>query len=155
MPKKLSSSTLWYILLKYLKLLFSSWLSNAIPFHQDYIRTGAHCLSNNSMLITGSYDHTVKLWDLRLKECTLSVDHGDPVESVLLYPNCGMCISAGKHLLQECIRRSAIIAMCLIMICLSLVNTIILFLQEGMSLCAFSICCVSCISNQIQVAFAV
>lgn len=50
---------------------------------------------------TGSYDHTVKLWDTRSNECTLTVDHGDPVESVLLYPNCGMCVSSGTFILAQ------------------------------------------------------
>jgi len=65
--------------------------------HNDYIRSGDSCLLNSNILITGSYDHTVKLWDLRSQECTLTADHGNPVESVLLYPNCGLCISAGGN----------------------------------------------------------
>eukprot|EP00795_Rhopilema_esculentum_P006449 gene6449-11894_t len=67
---------------------------------EDYIRSGESCLSNNNVLITGAYDHTVKLWDLRAGESTFSVNHGDPVESVLLYPNCGMCISSGGNFVK-------------------------------------------------------
>eukprot|EP00794_Sanderia_malayensis_P009625 gene9625-10610_t len=65
--------------------------------HVDYIRAGACSISDSNIIITGSYDHTVKLWDIRANKSTLTVDHGDPVESVLLYPNCGMCISSGSN----------------------------------------------------------
>lgn len=68
--------------------------------HSDYIRSGVSCPSNKNVLLTGSYDHTVKLWDTRSNECTLTVDHGDPVESVLLYPNCGMCVSSGSNYIK-------------------------------------------------------
>ena len=52
--------------------------------HQDYIKT---CVVLNELLITGSYDHTIKIWDTNTTECTLSMDHGAPVEKVWLISN--------------------------------------------------------------------
>ena len=47
-------------------------------------------------LSIGSYDHTVRLFDSRIDNCVLTVDHGAPVESVLMFPTGGMFVSAGK-----------------------------------------------------------
>ena len=49
-------------------------------------------------LLTGSYDHTVKLYDTRVSESVMSFQHGHPVESVLMFPNAGICLSAGKKI---------------------------------------------------------
>lgn len=50
--------------------------------HKDYIR--ASCLLGNmSSIVSGSYDHTVKVWDHRTPQnCTFQYNHGSPVESV-------------------------------------------------------------------------
>ena len=34
--------------------------------HKDCVRTGDSSPVNMEMFVTGSYDHTVKLWDLRV-----------------------------------------------------------------------------------------
>ena len=52
------------------------------------------------MLNKGSYDHTVKLWDARENKCTLTMDHGAPVESVLLYPGGGLAVSVGGNYMK-------------------------------------------------------
>lgn len=44
----------------------------------------------------GAYDHTVKLWDARMENSVMTVNHGFPVESVLMFPNGGIFFSAGK-----------------------------------------------------------
>ena len=49
-------------------------------------------------MLTGSYDHTVKIWDLRSESSVLTVDHGSPVECVRLFPTGGLCVSAGELL---------------------------------------------------------
>jgi len=43
----------------------------------------------------GSYDHTVRLFDTRCKTSVLRIDHGSPVESVVMFPGGGVVASAG------------------------------------------------------------
>ncbi len=47
--------------------------------------------------IVGSYDHTLKLFDARVDKSVMTMDHGQPVESLLLYPSEGLLVSAGSH----------------------------------------------------------
>ena len=49
------------------------------------------------MILSGSYDHTVKLWDPRSNSCAIDMDHGCPVESVLFMPGNGLACSAGGN----------------------------------------------------------
>lgn len=44
----------------------------------------------------GSYDHTIKLFDARVNKSAMTMDHGQPVESLLLYPSEGLLVSAGR-----------------------------------------------------------
>ncbi|RIB22952.1 WD40-repeat-containing domain protein [Gigaspora rosea] len=63
--------------------------------HQDYVRAGLISNDNPHLILTGSYDQSIKLWDLRTNSCTMSMSHGAPVEDVLMFPGGGMIISAG------------------------------------------------------------
>ncbi|OQR89716.1 U3 small nucleolar RNA-associated protein [Achlya hypogyna] len=68
--------------------------------HTDYVRAVAAHPASSSMWATGSYDHTVKLWDMRnagsaSTKATMSMDHGAPVEAVLMLPGGNLAISAG------------------------------------------------------------
>lgn len=65
--------------------------------HTDYIRCGITSKLNSNLFLTGSYDHTLKLFDTRTDKSVLSMDHGQPVESVLLYPSEGLVVSAGDR----------------------------------------------------------
>jgi len=47
------------------------------------------------MSTAGSYDHTVQLYDMRCKSSVLKIDHGSPVESVVMFPSGGIIASAG------------------------------------------------------------
>ncbi len=48
--------------------------------------------------MTGSYDHTVQLWDMRTPDSpVLECNHGAPVEDLLLFPSGGSCVSCGGH----------------------------------------------------------
>lgn len=68
---------------------------NTYQEHTDYVRCGVMSKLNSNLFITGSYDHTVKLFDARTDKGVLTMDHGQPVESLLLYPSEGLLVSAG------------------------------------------------------------
>ena len=44
---------------------------------------------------TGSYDHTVQLWDVRQQAAVLKLPHGAQVESVCFLPGGGLLATAG------------------------------------------------------------
>ncbi|EGT35450.1 hypothetical protein CAEBREN_13384 [Caenorhabditis brenneri] len=57
-----------------------------IQAHEDAIRCGAVSSINDHIVLTGGYDHKVRLWDIRSKEKTMELDCEYPVESVLFLP---------------------------------------------------------------------
>ncbi|CAH0718265.1 unnamed protein product, partial [Brenthis ino] len=63
--------------------------------HTDYIRAGAPSPISPDIILSGSYDHTVKLYDCRSNETVLTVNHGSPVESTIFLPSGGIFLSAG------------------------------------------------------------
>ncbi|XP_008283140.1 U3 small nucleolar RNA-associated protein 15 homolog [Stegastes partitus] len=68
---------------------------NTYQEHTDYIRCGVTSKLNRDLFFTGSYDHTVKVFDARVDKSVMTMDHGQPVESLLLYPSEGLLVSAG------------------------------------------------------------
>ncbi|KDP36589.1 hypothetical protein JCGZ_08356 [Jatropha curcas] len=67
--------------------------------HKDYVRCGDCSPVNGEMFVTGSYDHTVKLWDVRVenKKSVVEVNHGNPIEDVMFLPSGGMIATAGGN----------------------------------------------------------
>lgn len=67
--------------------------------HKDYVRCGDCSPVNAEMFVTGSYDHTVKLWDVRVesKKSVMEVNHGKPIEDVMFLPSGGMIATAGGN----------------------------------------------------------
>ena len=68
--------------------------------HKDYIRAGSTSPVSSEVIATGSYDHSVKVWDVRVSNnssIVLNFDHGDPVESVLFLPSGGLIATAGGN----------------------------------------------------------
>jgi U3 small nucleolar RNA-associated protein 15 len=63
--------------------------------HSDQIRCGAVSPTSNDLWISGSYDHTVKLWDTRSNQCVTTIEHGAPVEDLLVFPGGGILVTAG------------------------------------------------------------
>lgn len=68
--------------------------------HTDYVRASDVCSSASHILLSGSYDHTAKMWDTRAGRQVLSVDHGAPVESVLMFPGGSSFITAGSNYIK-------------------------------------------------------
>ncbi|XP_007897998.1 U3 small nucleolar RNA-associated protein 15 homolog [Callorhinchus milii] len=68
--------------------------------HTDYIRCGCTSNLNADLFVTGSYDHTVKVFDARADSCVMTMEHGQPVESVLLFPSGGLLVSAGGQFVK-------------------------------------------------------
>lgn len=71
-----------------------------IKAHKDYVRCGCINITNTDQFITGSYDHTVKIWDCRSSSVAMEMNHGAPVECVLMHRNGGMCLSAGSNYIK-------------------------------------------------------
>ncbi|XP_031473970.1 protein SLOW WALKER 1 [Nymphaea colorata] len=66
--------------------------------HRDYVRSGSPSPTSAHLWATGSYDHTVRVWDIRRPESSvLSVNHGAPVEAVLFLPSGGWMATAGAN----------------------------------------------------------
>eukprot|EP00850_Spirogloea_muscicola_P010898 SM000065S20247 [mRNA] locus=s65:630316:634174:- [translate_table: standard] len=63
--------------------------------HTDYVRSGAPSPVDYNVWATGSYDHSVRLWDLRSGKCVLLLQHGRAVEAVTFFPTGGILASAG------------------------------------------------------------
>ncbi|PAV87409.1 hypothetical protein WR25_14214 [Diploscapter pachys] len=71
--------------------------------HNDSIRCGAASRTQESLFVTGGYDHTVKLWDSRTSgECSLEMKLDAPVEAILLYPNDRLVAIAYGNNLRIC-----------------------------------------------------
>ena len=70
--------------------------SQIVDLFQDYVRSGCVSQCSPDVVVSGSYDHTVRLWDRRHEGSKLHVNHGSPVEAVLLTPNGTLLITAGK-----------------------------------------------------------
>ncbi|XP_072050689.1 U3 small nucleolar RNA-associated protein 15 homolog [Amphiura filiformis] len=68
--------------------------------HTDYVRCGVVSKASKDMWLTGSYDHKVKLFDTRTKKSVLTVEHGHPVESVVMFPAGGIFLSAGSNYIK-------------------------------------------------------
>lgn len=54
------------------------------------------CGCSKVIVLSGSYDKTVKLFDVRTKASVLTMNHNAHVESVLIHPSGGLVISAGR-----------------------------------------------------------
>ena len=67
--------------------------------HQDYVRSGAFMLGQAAgLLLTGSYDQTVKIWDPRAPfNAVMSFKHAAPVETVLPMPSGTAVLAAADN----------------------------------------------------------
>ena len=66
----------------------TTWLRNSRP-------------RSENLVITGSYDHSVRGWDLReAKAPVWTIDHGHPVNAVQLLPSGSMLATAGDRFIK-------------------------------------------------------
>jgi U3 small nucleolar RNA-associated protein 15 len=65
--------------------------------HNDYVRAGAVNPASPHTILSGSYDHIVKMYDTRSQKCVLSMNHGSPVESLIFFPTGAIYASAGGN----------------------------------------------------------
>lgn len=63
--------------------------------HGDYVRAGAVNAVAPDVILSGSYDNTISMYDVRTGEAVFTVNHGSPVESLLFLPSGGIFLSAG------------------------------------------------------------
>eukprot|EP01080_Neovahlkampfia_damariscottae_P011256 gene11256-4075_t len=66
---------------------------NSFQEHQDYVRTG--CILSENTFASGSYDHSVKIWDIKTNKSIKTLDHGKPIESIIKHPTEPILITAG------------------------------------------------------------
>ncbi|XP_041360479.1 U3 small nucleolar RNA-associated protein 15 homolog [Gigantopelta aegis] len=68
--------------------------------HEDYVRCGAVSQASPDIFVTGSYDHTVKMFDARMSESVMMVDHGQPVDDVIMFPHGSVFLTAGGNVVK-------------------------------------------------------
>ena len=77
--------------------------------HSDYVRSGQVSTSNPHLVLTGSYDATVRLFDSRTGDCEMvmgdatgeaGVRNTAPVEQVLMFPSGTVVLSAAGPILR-------------------------------------------------------
>ena len=67
--------------------------------HEDFVRSGTLNPSSPHMFLTGSYDHTVRLWDVNSPRCIMTLNHASPVEDLALLPGGGVLATASGNTL--------------------------------------------------------
>lgn len=68
---------------------------NSFREHTDYIRAGAINPVSENVILSGSYDNTIKMWDVRSSSCVMTLTHGSPLESLVFLPTGGIFVSSG------------------------------------------------------------
>lgn len=56
--------------------------------------------TSSDLVLSGSYDHKLILWDLRTGMAVCECDHGYPIETLLMFPSGGMGVTAGGNVVR-------------------------------------------------------
>ena len=67
---------------------------------KDYVRRVLCSPSSSELILSGSYDHKLILWDLRTGTAVWECDHGHPIETLLMFPSGGMGVTAGGNVVR-------------------------------------------------------
>lgn len=84
----------------------SQTVLNNFTEHADYVRTGLISAANPSIILTGSYDATVRLYDAREGSCVMTMRGGGggaaplPVDQVLMFPSGSLAVSSSGPILR-------------------------------------------------------
>ncbi|WWC92202.1 uncharacterized protein L201_007156 [Kwoniella dendrophila CBS 6074] len=77
---------------------------NTFDSHTDYVRSAIFHPTNPSLLLSGSYDSTIRIHDARIpnpESNVITMRHGgSPVEDILAFPSGGIGISVGGPILR-------------------------------------------------------
>ncbi|XP_039003081.1 protein SLOW WALKER 1-like [Hibiscus syriacus] len=67
--------------------------------YKDYMRCGDCSSVSSDLFVTDSYDQTVKVWNVRVKNSRsiLEVNHGKPVEDMIYLPSGGLIATTGGN----------------------------------------------------------
>ena len=65
--------------------------------HEDYARCGCYLPGQEGMVVSGSYDQTVRLWDTRQSRPAMTFKHGAPIEALLPMSSSTLASAAGNE----------------------------------------------------------
>ncbi len=73
--------------------------------HTDYVRCGQISSANPNIVLTGSYDSTLRLFDTRSGQCEMLMagnmnSHRTPLEQILMFPSGTVALSAAGPILR-------------------------------------------------------
>uniref|UniRef100_A0A183HFR7 WD_REPEATS_REGION domain-containing protein n=1 Tax=Onchocerca flexuosa TaxID=387005 RepID=A0A183HFR7_9BILA len=70
--------------------------------HSDHIRCCDASTLSDHLFVSGSYDHTAKVWNTETEgnQALMSMDHGSPIEQILLLPGDAFVVTAGGQLIK-------------------------------------------------------
>ncbi|XP_057537809.1 protein SLOW WALKER 1 [Amaranthus tricolor] len=91
-------------IVKYWDVATETSLNNLMG-HKDYVRSGSPSPVDDNLFVTGSYDHTVRVWDIRgfasgSNSSAMVINHGKPVEDVQYLPSGGLIATAGGNVVK-------------------------------------------------------
>ncbi|CAD6190821.1 unnamed protein product [Caenorhabditis auriculariae] len=68
--------------------------------HEDAVRCGAVATLNDNVVLTGGYDHMVRIWDTRSQEKGLELNCEQPVEAAIFLPGDQLIATAAGNIVK-------------------------------------------------------